>query len=143
MFFARLQGTPEFEKNSFHGDILEIRQIMDMDDEKEYDVEEFDYYETLDYHVGLDREDLFELVKNTDYEGTLKIANEHPLEGICGISINKDSVEDYEYEDCEIECTPGSAEYVAIYEGEYLCDLGDGDLFKPVRLIKVIEKPKN
>lgn len=133
-YFIRYQAKAEDESNfnSVHYDIKEIAQRLEFEDANEL----VTAYESIEYHKGISADELIELI--TDGKDVDELTEKYPLDGLCGIEVDYGDIENLENEDKE-KMIAYASEYLALYEGEYLCSVGDGDLFKPVKFLGSIK----
>jgi len=134
-YFIRYQAQPADESlstKSWHLDIQEIAIRLENGEDPDY---LFEVYESLGFHDGITAEDLFEKIRaNTKNRNIKKLTAQYPLRGLCGLAWNTGDPESLN-EAWEEYGFAFESKYVALYEGEFLCDVGDGVCFKPLRFI--------
>jgi len=125
--FWRIQDTKELETQSLHIDIPSILALKESENIEDLLDGNVDTIELRD-----DPEGLREALREGRFEDKDKIGRDFPLRGLCGWATDSDTP--------PTAGSPASGtKYAVLYEGEYIGDCGDGDIFIPERVLKVVE----
>jgi len=125
--FWRKQDTKELETQSLHIDIPEI--LVRKDNEDIEDLLEL-YADTIELRD--DSEGLRKALREGQFEDKDKIGRDFPLRGLCGWATDSDTPP-------AGGAVASGTKYAVLYEGEYIGDCGDGDIFVPEQVLKVVK----
>lgn len=133
MRFWRIQDTKEQEAHSLHIDIPEILTRKEHEDIEDL----LDLYEDT-IELRNDPDALRNELRQGELADAARIGDKFPLEGLCGYESDDDEPP-YPLEATNFGPAAGNKFWV-LYEGEYLGDCDDGDIFRPYCVVRVVEK---